>query len=262
MGKSSGSFSNSTTMDFADDVNTSLEYLKKRKEVNLRKLGMLGHSEGGMIAPMVASKRNDIDFIVLLAAPGQKVTKLMQEQNIAILLASGFDKKAADAYGDLYYRMETAVLASKDPEDSKVKLNAAVDEWKKNTAENIIRTTTGIRDDSSQVKFVQAISASLNSPWFKYFLQFDPYPYLSALHCRVLALNGDKDLQVLSKPNLAGIKTALQKSKSPGFEVKEMPGLNHLFQHCKKCTLTEYGQLEESFSPEVLHMISNWILKN
>ena len=261
MGKSSGTFSNSTTADFADDVNTSIEYLKKRKEVDTRHLGMLGHSEGGMIAPMVASKRNDIDFIVLLAAPGQKVTKLMQEQNVAILLSSGFDKKTADAYGQLYYNMEVAVLSSNNPEDSKVKLKAAIKEWKKNTPLNTVIATTGIRDDSTQEKFIQSISAGFNSSWFKYFLQFDPYPYLSKLHCRVLALNGDKDLQVLSQPNLAGIKSALQKSKSPGFEVKEMPGLNHLFQHCKKCTVAEYGQLEESFSPEVLQMISNWIRK-
>ncbi len=76
-----------------------------------------------------------------------------------------------------------------------------------------------------------------------------------------MALNGDKDIQVISKPNLAAIKDALKKSKSPSYEVKELLGLNHLFQHCKKCTVNEYGELEESFSPEVLKIMSDWILK-
>lgn len=262
MGRSTGVFAASTTADFAEDVSTSLDYLKSRKEVDSRHLGMIGHSEGGMIAPMVASKRKDIDFIILLAAPGERTAKLMEEQNVAILLSAGFTKEAAENYGRLYHNMIDALLASKNTEESIKSFNNVVDLWKKATPQDIVISTTGIRNDSGQKKFVERFASSLNSPWFKYFLQFDPYPYLSGLRCKVLALNGDKDLQVLSGPNLAGIKGALQKSKSSKYEVKELAGLNHLFQHCKKCTLSEYGQIEETFSPEALILISDWILKD
>jgi uncharacterized protein len=261
MGKSSGAFSSATSADFATDASTSLNYLKSRKEVDIKHLGMIGHSEGGMIAPMVATNRNDINFIILLAAPGEKISKLMEEQHVAILLSSGFKKDAAEGYGNLYHNMIGALLASHNTHDSKRNLNDAVELWKKRTPQNIVLATTGIRDDSTQKNFVDLFAATLNSAWFKYFLQFDPYPYLSKLHCKVLALNGDKDLQVLSAPNLAGIKAALQKSESPAYEVKEMPGLNHLFQHCKKCTVAEYGELEETFATEVLKIMSDWILQ-
>jgi hypothetical protein len=156
--------------------------------------------------------------------------------------------------------MIDTILASKTTEESIKSLNTVVDLWKKNTPHDIVISTTGITDESSQKKFVEIFASTMNSPWFKYFLQFDPYPYLSGLRCKVLALNGDKDLQVLSGPNLAGIKSALEKSKSSKYEVKELAGLNHLFQHCKKCTLSEYSQIEETFAPEALKIISDWIL--
>ena len=231
-GKSSGDFMGATTADFATDVNTSLHYLKSRKEVDAKRLGMLGHSEGGMIAPMIASQRNDIDFIILLAAPGKKIPVLLEEQNVALLKSSGFSKEAAEDYGKLYRNMIPGIIKAKSTEEATTNLNNVVNEWKKNTPKDIVTATTGISNEITQQQFINKFSASLTSQWFKYFLQFDPEPYLIKLHCKVLALNGDKDLQV-SETNLDGINNALKKSKSPAFDVKEMPGLNHLFQHCK-----------------------------
>jgi alpha/beta superfamily hydrolase len=259
MGKSTGDFSRSTTADFTKDANVSLDYLKHRKEVDVKHLGIIGHSEGGMIAPMIASERKDIDFIILLAGPGEKISALMEEQNVAVLISAGFKKDAAEAYGKLYHNMIPAIITSNNINEAKVKLTKVIEEWKMVTPENIIIATTGITNDSTQKQYVNTFASSLSTPWFKYFLQFDPQLYLIKLHCKVLALNGDRDLQVNSKTNLAAITASLKKSKSPAYQVKEMPGLNHLFQHCKKCTVQEYGELEETFSPEVLKLMSDWI---
>lgn len=261
-GKTTGNFSGSTTADFAKDVNTSLNYLKNKKEVDVKHIGLIGHSEGGIIAPIVASQRNDISFIILLAAPGEKVSKLMEDQNIAILRSNGFTKEAAEDYGILFHNMIPVIIRAKNLGEATNNLNDVVGAWRNTTPKPIVMGTTGIINDSTQKIFVNAFASSLSTPWYKYFLQFDPGQYLTKLHCKVLALNGDKDLQVLSAPNLSAIKSALQKSRSPVYVVKEMPGLNHLFQHCKKCTVNEYGQLEETFSPEVLDIISEWLKKN
>ncbi|MBA2250198.1 MAG: alpha/beta fold hydrolase [Chitinophagaceae bacterium] len=262
MGKSSQGSLSATTADFAKDVNTSLNYLKNRKDVNINHLGMIGHSEGGMIAPMVATQRNDIDFIIMLAGPGEKISKLMEDQNAAIMLSAGMSKEMTDAYIKLYHNLIPVIVQAKNPEEAKIKLYKEVGAWRKTTPQNIVMATTGITNDSLQRQFVNAFASSLGAPWYKYFLQFDPSIYLTKLHCKVLALNGDKDIQVISQPNLAAIKAALKKSKSPAYVVKEMPGLNHLFQHCKKCTVKEYGELEETFSPEVLQIMGDWLNEN
>lgn len=261
IGTSSGDFSKATTADFVTDVSTSLNYLKNRKEVDLKRLGILGHSEGGMIAPMVASQRNDINFIILLAAPGEKISTLMEKQNVDILKSAGVSNEAAEDYGKLYHNMVSVFLEAKTTGEAETNLAGVVNEWKKNTPKDIVIATTGIMNDTTQQNFIKGLSATLNSPWYKYFLQFDPRPYLTKLNCKVLALNGEKDLQVSSKDNLAAINTALKKSNSPSYEVKEMPGLNHLFQDCNKCTLNEYSELEETFSPRALHIISEWLNK-
>ena len=111
-------------------------------------------------------------------------------------------------------------------------------------------------------EYVTAMVSQLQSPWFKYFIKFDPGKYLEQLNCKVLAVDGDKDVQVVSKQNLPGIQASLKKSKTKIYEVKELPGLNHLFQHCLKCTVAEYGELEETISPAALEIIGNWLEKN
>ncbi len=103
---------------------------------------------------------------------------------------------------------------------------------------------------------------ALNGRWYKYFISFNPQPYLEKLNCKVLALNGSKDVQVIAAPNLKGIRQSLQKSKSPKYDVTEIPGLNHLFQSCTVCNPAEYDDLEESFSPVALEMMGNWLKEN
>ena len=120
----------------------------------------------------------------------------------------------------------------------------------------------GFKDNEDREKYIHQLCATFNTPWFKYFMSFDPTPYLKKLKCKVLALNGSKDVQVIASQNLPGIEAALKKSNIKNYEVKELPGLNHLFQTCKTCTVNEYGKLEETFSPAALDIITEWLNKN
>ena len=259
MGKSTGNFSKSTSLDFANDVNNSLDYLKTRAKVDTQKLGLIGHSEGGMIAPIVGVQRKDINFIILLAGPGEKISQLMAEQNAGILASSGINKEAVQSFRDFYPSIVRSIVQASSAEEASSNLHHALDEWIKKTPTNQVLATTGIYNDSTKKKFTETLVGVMYNPWFLYFLSFDPQPWLMQLHCKVLALNGEKDLQVPAVSNLKGIQSALEKSKSGDFEVHNIPGLNHLFQTCKQCTIQEYGRLEESFSPMALQMMSDWI---
>jgi hypothetical protein len=126
----------------------------------------------------------------------------------------------------------------------------------------MVLATTGIRDSTSKQAYINLFIQQAGSPWFIYFLKYDPAFYLQKVSAHVLALNGDKDIQVISKSNLPAIEAALKKSSSKKFEVKELKGLNHLFQHCITCTIAEYGTLEETIAPEVLEEMANWLIVN
>lgn len=261
VGKTTGNPRTATTADFAKDVMAGLTYLKTRKEVNKKKIGLLGHSEGGLIAPMVANMSDDIDFIILMAGPGIKITQVMTEQNLAILESTGLNKTAVVQYGELYKQL-VEIVAFNEGEEAISKMNTVIDKWIAKTDSATVLELTNITDEASKSKFVHEFAKLGSNPWYKYFLAYDPGPALRKLDCKVLALNGSKDIQVVSTSNLAGIKTALKESKVKNYEVKELEGLNHLFQECKTCTSAEYAQLEQTIKPEVLEIISDWLDKN
>ena len=123
-----------------------------------------------------------------------------------------------------------------------------------------VSATTGIRDEGSKKEFVKAFAGQLGNPWFRYFLQYDPTINLEKIQANVLALNGSDDVQVLAAPNLSSIESSLKKGKSRNFSVNELPGLNHLFQECKNCSVAEYGQLEQTISPKMLEVMTGWLL--
>lgn len=261
VGKSNGDFGKATSEDFASDANSSVDYLLSRSEVDKNKIGLIGHSEGGMIAPMVAVKRKDIDFIVLMAGPGVKITELMAEQNEAVARSSGVSDKALAEIKPLFRRVTRSILDAADSATAFATTIILIENWSANKDKTILEEMNMVTA-KQRTEYVKAMTAQLRSPWFRYFLQFNPKPYLEQLDCKVLALNGDKDIQVISKQNLPGIAAALKKSHNKNYEIKEMPGLNHLFQACNKCTLVEYGELEETISPAALEAISNWLEKN
>ena len=261
VGKSTGNFTTATSADFASDASSGIDYLLSRPEADKKKIGLIGHSEGGMIAPMVATERKEIDFIVLLAAPGVKIIDLMTEQNAAVLRSTHISQDAIDAYLPLYRELLSRVIVETDTATAYKTAKTILDKWIAATDKKLI-AELHMQDDLAQQNMLLTLSKQLLTLWFKFFLHFDPQPYLQKLKCKVLAINGGKDIQVIASQNLPGIEVALKKSKSKAYTIKEFGGLNHLFQTCKKCTVSEYGELEETFSPAALDFIAGWMMTN
>jgi pimeloyl-ACP methyl ester carboxylesterase len=261
MGKTTGDFSQATSLDFAKDVEVGLDFLEAQPEVDKEKIGLLGHSEGGMIAPIVAGERKDVKFIVLLAGPGVPGLDLLVQQSEAISLSVGRTPAEAKASSELVRIALEEVNKNLDSAATVRNIRMRVDAWAK-TVDTITLAKIRNGNGASRDEVILQTVSTMSSPWFRYFIAFDPQPYLQALHCKVLALNGSKDVQVVAAPNLAGIRSSLQKSRSPGYEVIELPGLNHLFQTCLKCSPAEYGELEETVAPKALEAIDNWLAKN
>ncbi len=259
IGKTSGMFKNSTTADFANDIEAGIDYLKTRVDIDSNSIGLIGHSEGGLIAPMIASKRKDVSFIILLAGPGIKTIELMEQQSDDVLAASGVSTTDRAIYRPLYKNLLAALLMESDTIKAKQKAIAIFKKWKNTVADSTIKNTTGVTDEKSMIRFTNTFVNQINDSWFNYFLKANPADYLSKVYCPVLALNGEKDIQVASKQNLEGINVALTKAKNKNFKTIEMAGLNHLFQKCKTCSIYEYAELEETFDIATLALISNWI---
>jgi pimeloyl-ACP methyl ester carboxylesterase len=259
--KSTGTYTGATTADFVKDAASALEFLKKQNMIDPKKIGLLGHSEGGLIATMLAAEKKELAFIILMAAPGVPSLDLMVEQNIALLKANGMSDSASQAYGALYRAIAPAILSSLDTAEANRKGRTVFDSWFALQTDAVIKTL-GLRESFKQNIYLKKFTQELFTPWFKYFMQADPGPYLQKLNCKVLALNGEKDIQVVATPNLEGIRKSLKKSKSRQYDIVFLPGLNHLLQTCQRCTPQEYGKLDETISPAALELISSWLSKN
>lgn len=242
--KSTGDFKTATTADFATDVESAISYLKTRKEINVKKIGLIGHSEGGIIAPMVASKSKDVDFIVLLAGQGLSGDKLMLLQKEKIEQAMNINEQEISKGQKIFSGAYRIILESHtDNTDLKNKLNTY-----------FIQSF----DNKLSEEQVNAITNSITTPWMIYFLKYNPVPALEKVKCPVLAIDGEKDLQVPPE-NLIAIKTALENGGNKNVTTKLFPNLNHLFQDCKTGLPSEYSEIEETFSPAALAEITKWI---
>ena len=261
IGKTTGIFSEATTMDFAKDLEAGLDFLEKQPMVSKNKIGLIGHSEGGMIAPIVADERREIKFIILLAGPGIPIIELMQQQMEAVTISNGGTAATARANGQLMRIVWEEAMKNEDSATTVQHIRSKIESWSKTLDTAALAKFKNQDTATINLQITQAMTA-LNSKWYKYFISFNPQPYLEKLDCKVLALNGNKDVQVIAATNLKGIKQSLQKSKSPKYDVIEISGLNHLFQTCNTCNPAEYNDLEESFSPVALEMMGNWLKEN
>ena len=262
MGKSTGDVQNATSADFANDVEVGLAYLKNRKEVDQKRMGMIGHSEGGLIASIVAARNPDIDFVIMLAGPGVKGSDVLLKQTEDIMISEGTPAETVRAYCIIFKQLLQDFTTNNDTSLIRKKVTSDFAHWKSAQTETTLKALKIGLDSSDDYKLINLFMHDFSSPWTNYFVKSDPRPLIEKFRYKVLALDGSKDLQVNAEMNLAGINKALKKSKSPSFETKELPGLNHLFQHCKKCTIEEYGELEETFSPEALEIMWKWLEKN
>ncbi len=259
-GKTKGAVATATSADFANDVEAGLAFLKKQSNIDTTRLGLIGHSEGGLIAALLSSRRTDINFIILLAGPGVNGAELMAAQNVAMLTTQGFKKDIADAYGKFYLQIAKEVTVAANDDSALLAAKNVFENWKGTVAQTTLELLGMAERNQIQEKLGGMVKA-FRSPWMKYFISTNPADFLEKTNAKVLALNGEKDIQVIAQPNLEGIKNALKKSDSKVVEVKMLPGLNHLFQHCKQCNVAEYGKLEETFSPEALSIMGDWLKK-
>ena len=250
---SKGDFKNATSADFAIDVESAITYLKSRKEINKKKIGLIGHSEGGLIAPMVANKSKDISFMVLLAGPGLKGDEILLLQQKLIGKASGVKDEDLQKKEKTNKQLFDIVNKSNNLEQ----LNTDLTKFIKLELKN--NPNPEKPAEMSDEVFVKSQVNQIANPWMQYFIKYNPVLALQKVKCPVLALNGEKDLQVPSKENLEAIKKALEKSGNKKVTVKELPYLNHLFQECKTGSPEEYETIEQSFSPTALIEILNWI---
>ncbi|PYP92701.1 MAG: alpha/beta hydrolase [Candidatus Angelobacter sp. Gp1-AA117] len=242
VGKSTGDFNTATSADFATDAEAGIAFLKTRPEVDRKKIGLVGHSEGGIIAPMVAARNRDVAFIVLMAGSGVRGDQIMVAQSQLISESSGLGHEQAEKNAAKEGEILALVVQEKD--------NAVLEK-------KVREKLAGAMPEAALGAEIQ----KLNSPWLRYFISYDPAMSLRKVRCPVLALNGSKDMQVPSRQNLPTIRKALEEGGNKNIEVIEFPGLNHLFQTANTGAPSEYAQIDETIAPVVLDKIAAWIRK-
>jgi pimeloyl-ACP methyl ester carboxylesterase len=250
---SKGDFKTATSADYATDVEAGIAYLKSRKEINSKKIGLIGHSEGGSIAPMVAARSKDVTFIVLLAGPGVKGDQLLWLQEKLIAKAAGASDEDIEK-GQMVNKKAFAIV---DRSTDLKQLDADLTTY---FAQSLKESPNAEKPkDMSDEDFVKFEVNQFVTPWMQYFVKYDPTTALAKVKCPVLAMNGSKDLQVSAKENLAGITAALKRGGNKNVRIKELPNLNHLFQECKTGAPEEYAEIEQTFSPMALGEILGWL---
>ena len=242
MGGSTGEVLNATSMDFSYDAEAAFDYLLNRKEINASQVGILGHSEGGIINFMVAERRPEVAILVSLAGPAVNGIEVLKEQQAAILRAQGMTEEMVKFSGNANAQMFDIIEASNDRVEADTLLRQLLKGWGYN--EELTEQTVG----------------QMASPWMYYFLKYDPTDAIVKTNCPALLLNGSKDLQVLASQNLPAYERIIAEHGKTNLTLRELPDLNHLFQHCETGSPTEYVEIEETISPEVLQMILEFVM--
>ena len=254
VGKSTGVFLDATTRDFSYDMEACFNFLKNRPEIDQNRVGLLGHSEGGLVAPLVAIRNNDVAFMVLLGAPGLPGSEILPMQNALIYRATGASEEMIQLNKTLYQTIH----------DMLNNQNLSAEE----AGEKILefhRLTWQALGDPSEERFKESEDAlkkrlpMLTSPWFKFFLNYDPRPTLKRVVCPTLVLGAEKDLQAPPRQNLAPIESALKLGGNLNYTVRALPGLNHLFQEAPTGAPSEYERIPQTFSPFAMALILKWI---
>ena len=257
VGASTGNFNEARTVDLARDVEAAVDYLRSRKEIDNQRIGLIGHSEGGIVAPMVAvSRPKDVSFIVLLAAPGLRGDSILVMQNEIISRRSHTPDSIREATAQLN-RSLFALLVPPTTDEEALRQSLA----------EVLRgaffdgpLAPPMPHEQVELAINQEMEM-LTAPWMRDFLRYDPAPMLSRVQCPVLAVQGSEDVQVPAAANLPIVEKALTLHGNKEVTVKEFPGLNHMLQHCQTCLPDEYGEIRETVSPEVLQFVGEWILK-
>jgi hypothetical protein len=257
-GKSTGTYTGATSEDFATDVLAAVAWLRARDDLDTEAIGLLGHSEGGLIAPIAVSKDKEIDFAILLAGTGVDGGRILTSQTERIMETAGNSPEEILAVVAVHEELMDSVRRDAPMAEIRDRYIALSDVQIDISREYL---------DDDQVEEIRAETreqiGEKGDPlgeWLRAFIKLDPRGYLSQMTCPVLALNGTKDVQVISELNLPEIKRAVTIG---GGEVTviEYEGLNHLFQRAETGAVGEYGEIETTIEPEVLEDIVTWILQ-
>lgn len=249
----------STSEDFSTDVMAAMDFLKGRSDINGSQIGLIGHSEGGLVAPMVAAKRNDIAFIVCVAGTGVNGLEIIMEQTRLIMLANGEKKEEVEK--DVADGKIVANMILNGASDDEIK--STVRKMKLEEYEKMDSVEKSVIDDKDKwvEDDVNTILAAFNTTWMKFFLKFEPVTVLEKTKCPALMLFGGLDLQVAVGQNEGPVREALTKAGNTDFEIKVFEKANHLFQEAGTGSPNEYGKLKKEFVGGFLEYILEWIGK-
>jgi pimeloyl-ACP methyl ester carboxylesterase len=250
VGKSTGNFSLATTKEFACDVACAMAYLQTRSDIDKHNIGLIGHSEGAIIAPMVAHQSKKPAFIIMLAGTGLSGI----ETSVYLALKTRSFPVPDEAVYEASVRKGIMIAAAhKEMPEIRKELQFHYDQ-------NILPTIRPLfNSDEEAAKVITNLIEFRVSPWNRYFYNYNAADELEKVTCPVLSLNGSKDMQVPAKINQDSIRKALAKGRNKDYLVQELPGLNHLFQECESGEMTEYSKIEQTIAPSVLELISQWI---
>ncbi|MFN4198441.1 MAG: alpha/beta hydrolase family protein, partial [Flavobacterium sp.] len=256
VGGSEGDLERATSENFADDVRGGINLLLKRKDIHPKKIGLIGHSEGGMIAPIAASKSKEVSWMVLMAGLGTSGEQVLIDQTELISKASGMEDEMIQLTLSTNKSLYDVVKNASNPEEKKEHLTLLLTETFDTNPETASLT------DAQKNQLMNAQLAMLESPWFAYFLKYNPEKFLTGFKKPVLVINGTLDLQVPYEANTRGIQQALEKGGNKQVTVRIFENMNHLFQYAKTGNISEYEEIETTFEPEVLEVLSKWINQN
>lgn len=260
VGESGGSFPDATSGDFASDARVGVTYLKGRPEVDPGAIGLVGHSEGGLIAAMVARRSEDVGFLVLLAGPGLPGEEVLYLQGAAIARAMGASDEQVERQRREQEELFRIVKEEEDPEARLARLKRVLRD-RLASMSAAARAASGVPSDASgREEWLDLQLRSAASPWFRFFLRHDPRDDLRRVSVPVLALIGTLDLQVPPGENLPEIEEALVRGGNRDVTAMELEGLNHLFQHARTGSPAEYARIEQTMAPEAMEVVAQWIL--
>jgi len=257
-GGSSGNIRQATTEDFTNDAIAAVEFLKKQPFVDVKKIGLLGHSEGGIEAPMAASISNDIAFIILMSGPGVNGGDVIVEQQKMNLKLAGASEDLIKENTELQEKVNNALRNNKDFESVRKDLTDFEEKDFLNLSPEI---RSSIKNKDAFIKSrVQTQMTAFDNPWFRYFIKYDPIPALENVKVPVLILFGELDMQVSANQNRSKIEEALKRGGNNKYKTIVFPKANHLYQEAITGSPSEYGDLPKEFVPGFLEKISDWIL--
>ncbi len=251
---SKGDFSTATSFDFANDVEAAVEYLKSNQHADIKNIGLIGHSEGGIIAPIVAARNKSVAFIVLMAGTGISGGELLLLQQE--LIARGMGTSESEIKST--QRINKDIFALVNSYNNQDTLKTRISNYLQSSPE--IGEMMKSQGKSSE-ELINTQLKQIMTPWMLNFIRYNPALILEKVKCPVLAINGNKDTQVPSNVNLPAIEKALKKGGNKNITIKELNGLNHLFQECKTGLPSEYAEIEQTISPVALETIKDWVKK-